>query len=140
MTGVLLLFASPGWFAFFVLAIVFGIYGDNAEDHAAVAFAAYQQHPLAISLIYYGSMIVGFLFIVLAPLCYLSVARSHTPLGLLAAIFQVLAGLIQALAASRWVIMLPMFAHIYTDPQTSAATHAALDVTSPIERSFPFSE
>jgi hypothetical protein len=129
MTGVLLLFASIGWFAFFVLGIVFGTYGNNAEDHAAVAFAAYHQHPLTILLIYYGSMVVGFLFIVLAPLCYLNVARSHTPLKLIAAIFQVLAGSIQALAASRWVIMLPVFAQIYTDPQTSAATHAALDVT-----------
>jgi hypothetical protein len=55
-------------------------------------------------------MVVGLLFIALAPLLYLNLARSQTPLKLIAAIFQVLAGLIQALAASRWVIMLP-FSH-----------------------------
>jgi hypothetical protein len=130
ITGALLLFASISWFAFFSLGVFFGTWGDpNAEDHAAVAFAAYHQHPLAIPLFYYGSMVAGFLFIALVPLLYLHVARSQTPLKLMAAIFLALAGLIQALAASRWVIMLPIFAQTYADPQTSAVTRAALDVT-----------
>lgn len=130
ITGVLLLLASISGVAFVFLEAFFGTWGDsNAEYHAAVAFAAYHQHPLAIPLFYYGSMLVGLLFIALAPLLYLNVARSQTPLKLIAAISQVLAGLIQALAASRWVIVLPMLAQNYADPQTSAATHAALDVT-----------
>jgi hypothetical protein len=105
-----------------------GTWGDpNAEDHAAVAFAAYQQHPL-IPLFYYVSMIAGFVFVVLAPLLYLNLARSQTPLKLIAVIFLVLAGLVQALAASRWVIMLPIFAQVYADPKTNAITRAALDV------------
>src|SRR5689334_25305718 len=47
----------------------------------------------------------------------------------MAAIFQALAGLIQALAASRWVIVLPLLAQNYADPQTNAATRTALDAT-----------
>jgi hypothetical protein len=129
MTGVLLLFASVGWIVCVGLENIFDTMGDTAENHAAVGFAAYYQHTLVITLSYYGSMLVGFLFIALVPLLFLTVARSRTPLGPIAAIFQVLAGLIQALAASRWVIILPMFAHIYTNPQTSAATQAAIDVT-----------
>jgi hypothetical protein len=106
-----------------------GTWGDpNTEDHAAVAFAAYQQHPL-IPFFYYCAMLAGLLVVVLAPLLYLNLARSQTPLKLIAVIFQVLGGLIQALAASRWVIMLPIFAQNYADPKTSATTHAALDVT-----------
>src|SRR5438132_12278134 len=108
-TGVLLLLASISGVAFVFLEAFFGTWGDsNAEYHAAVAFAAYHQHPLAIPLFYYGSMLVGLLFIALAPLLYLNVARSQTPLKLIASISQVLAGLIQALAASRWVIVLPI--------------------------------
>jgi hypothetical protein len=130
ITGILLLLTSISWFTFSFLAVIFDTWGDpNAEDHAAVAFAAYHQHPLAIPLFYYGSMVAGFLFIALAPLLYLHVARSQTPLKLMAAVFLVLAGLIDALAASRWVIMLPIFAQTYANPQTSAVTRAALDVT-----------
>src|SRR5262249_3671233 len=91
ITGIFLLLTSISWVAFFLLGGVFGVWGDPTfEDHAAVAFAAYQQHPLAIPLMYYGSMIVGVLFIALAPLLYLNLARSQTPLTLklLAAIFQ----------------------------------------------------
>ena len=129
ITGVLLLLASIGGMAFGLLGAFSGTWGDpNAEDHAAVAFAAYQQHPLTIPLFYWGSMLAGILFIVLAPLLYLNLARSQTPLKLIAVIFQVLAGLMQALAASRWVIMLPLFAQTYADPKTSAITRAALDV------------
>ncbi len=128
ITGVLLLLASIGGTASIFVGALLGTWGDpNAEDHAAVAFAAYQQHPL-IPLFYYGSMIAGVLFIALAPLLYLNLARSQTPLKLIAAIFLVLAGLIQALAASRWVIMLPIFAQTYADPKTSAMTRVALDV------------
>lgn len=130
LTGIFLLLASLGWVAAFFLGGFLGVWGDPSyEDHAAIAFAAYQQNPVAIPLMYDGSMLVGVLFIALAPLLYLYVARSQTPLKLLAAIFQVLAGLIHALAASRWVIMLPIFAQTYADPQTSAATRAAIDVT-----------
>ena len=128
ITGVLLLLASIGGMAFGLLGAFSGTWGDpNAEDHAAVAFAAYQQHPV-IPLFYYVSMLAGILIIVLAPLLYLNLARSQTPLKLIAVIFQVLAGLMQALAASRWVIMLPLFAQTYADPKTSAITRAALDV------------
>ena len=128
ITGVLLLLASIGGTTLGLVGALSGTWGDpNAEDHAAVAFAAYQQHPL-IPLFYYCSMIAGILFIVLAPLLYLNLARVQTPLKLIAVIFQVLAGLVQALAASRWVIMLPIFAQAYADPKTSAMTRAALDV------------
>ena len=129
-TGILLLLASGGWVTCLLLGKVLGVWSDpNAEEHAAVAFAAYQQHSLAVSLVYDSSMMVGVLFMALAPLVYLTVARSRTEFSLLAAVFQGTAGLVSALAASRWVIMLPLFAQTYVDPQTSAATHAALDVT-----------
>ncbi len=40
----------------------------------------------------------------------------------------VLVGVALAVASSRWLIVLPYLAHIYTSPQTGAATRVALDV------------
>ena len=125
LTAVLLLLGPIG-------AIALGLLGRFAlgisEDSGAAAFAAYQQQPLPIFFTYYATMLVGLLFIVLAPLLYLSLARPRTPWLLIAATCEVLAGLIQALSASRWLIVLPFLVHTYVNPQTSAATRAALEV------------
>lgn len=98
------------------------------EDSGALAFPVYQQHPIPIFLTYYALMATGVLFVLLGPLVYHVYARLQTPLRLIVLICMVVAGSTQMIAASRWLIVLPYFAHIYTNPQTDAATRAALDV------------
>jgi hypothetical protein len=125
LTGVLLLLASLGSVAFALLGwFLLGI----SENSGAAAFAAYQREPLTIFLTYDGAMMVGLLFIALAPLLYLNFARPRSPLLLVAATCEVLAGLMQALSASRWLTVLPFLVHSYVNPQASAATRAALEV------------
>ena len=73
-------------------------------------------------------MATGVLFVLLGPLLYFTYARLQTPLRLMVLICIVLAGVIQTIAASRWLIVLPYFSQLYTNPHTDAATRAALDV------------
>jgi hypothetical protein len=98
------------------------------EDSGALAFPVYQQHPIPIFLTYYALMATGVLFVLLGPLMYHMYARLQTPLRMLVLICMVVAGSTQMIAASRWLIVLPYFSHSYTNPQTDAATRAALDV------------
>lgn len=98
------------------------------EDSGALAFPVYQQHSIPVFLTYYALMATGVLFVLLGPLVYVVYARLYTPLRLLVLICLVVAGVSQAIASSRWLIVLPYFSHIYTNPQTDAATRAALDV------------
>ncbi|HEX6555002.1 MAG TPA: DUF4386 family protein [Ktedonobacteraceae bacterium] len=98
------------------------------EESAALAFATYQQHQLPVFLTYYALMAAGVLFLLLAPLLYALYARLQTPLRLMVLICMLLAGGALAVASSRWLIVLPYLAQIYTNPQTGAATRVALDV------------
>src|SRR5579859_300054 len=98
------------------------------EDSGALAFAAYQQHPFPVFLTYYALLADGVLLILLAPLLFALHARLKTPLRLMVLVCMVLAGGALAVASSRWLIVLPFLAPISTNPQTDAATHAALDV------------
>ena len=98
------------------------------EDSGALAFATYQQHQLPVFLTYYALLVAGVLFLLLAPLLYALYARLQTPLRLMVLICMVLAGGALAVASSRWLIVLPYLAQIYTNPQTGAATRVALDV------------
>lgn len=124
-TGVLLLLGSIGTVACSVLGrFALGI----SEDSGTVSFAAYRQHPLPIFLTYGGGMIAGLLFILAAPLLCRSFASSGYPRLRVAATSQALAGLMLALSASRWLIVLPFLQKQYDNPLASAATRDAINV------------
>lgn len=124
-TGILLLLAAIGTVAWSILGrFALGL----SEDSGAVSFAAYERHPLPIFLTYGGGMIAGLLFILAAPLLYSSFARTGSPRLRVAAICQALAGLMLALSASRWLIVLPFLKKQYDNPLASSATRAAIEV------------
>ncbi len=124
-TGLLLLLGAIGTVACSVLGrFALGL----SEDSAAESFAAYRRHALPIFLTYGGGMIAGLLFIFAAPLLYLNFASSRSPRLRVAAICQALAGLMLALSASRWLIVLPFLQKQYDNRDASATTRAAIDV------------
>jgi uncharacterized protein DUF4386 len=96
-----------------------------SEDSGAVSFVAYQRHPLPIFLTYGAGMVAGLLFIGASPLLYPRTGSSRLRV---AAVCQALAGLVLALSASRWLIVIPFLAKQYDSPLTSAAARAALEV------------
>ena len=124
LTAILLLIGAIAVPTLLILHDMLGL----DEDSGAVAFPAYQQHPLPVFLTYYAIMATGVLFVLLGPLLYFTYARLQTPLRLMVLICIVLAGVVQTIAASRWLIVLPYFSQLYTNPHTDAATRAALDV------------
>ena len=124
LTAILLLIGTIAVPTLLILHDMLGI----DEDSGALAFPAYQRHPISVFLTYYALMATGVLFVLLGPLVYRMYIHLQTPLRLLVLICMVVAGSTQMIAASRWLIVLPYFSHIYTNPQTDAATHAALDV------------
>ncbi len=125
LTGVLLLLGSIGTVACSVLGrFALGL----SEDSGAVSFAAYRQHPLPIFLTYGGGMTAGLLFILAAPLLYRSFASTGSPRLRVAAICQALAGLMLAVSASRWLIVLPFLQKQYDNSLASAATRDAINV------------
>ncbi|MDQ2852313.1 MAG: DUF4386 domain-containing protein [Actinomycetota bacterium] len=122
-TGVLLLLAAIGTVACSVLGrFALGL----SEDSGTMSFAAYQRHPFPIFLTYAVGMIAGLLFILAAPLLARSFAES--PRLRIAATCQALAGLVLALSASRWLIVLPFLKKQYDNPLASSATRAAIEV------------
>ncbi len=124
-TGILLLAAAAGTVAYNLVGrLGLGI----SEDSAAVSFSAYQRHPLPIFVTYAGGVIVGLLFIVTAALLYLRFDRTGYPWLRVAATCQALAGLLLALSASRWLVVLPFLSQQYDSPSASAASRAAIEV------------
>lgn len=123
--GIALLLAAIGTVAYNLLGrLALGI----SEDSAATSFAAYQRHPLPIFLTYGGGTVVGLLFIGVAPLLFWSFARAGSPWLRVAAICQALAGLMLALSATRWLVVIPFLKGQYDKPMASAATRAAIEV------------
>lgn len=99
-----------------------------SEQSAADAFTVYQHQQTLIFSIYYAYIALGMLFIAVALLLDRIFARSRPPIMLIATAFGVLAGLIQALGTSRWLILLPSLANTYADPHTSTASRAAIQI------------
>ena len=125
VAGVLLLLGTIGTVAVNVLGrFALGL----SEDSAAKSFASYRQHAFPIALTYGVGMVAGLLFIVAAPLLYLRLGNGRSPRLLVAAICQALAGLMLALSASRWLIVLPFLQKQYEKHGASAASRAALSV------------
>jgi uncharacterized protein DUF4386 len=125
VTALLLFLGAVGMVASFLIGFfALGL----SEDSAAESFEAYRQHSLPIFLTFYGGMLAGVLLILAAPLLYLSFATRRSPWLRVAATCQALAGLMLALSASRWLVVLPILQKQYSDGNASAATRAAIDV------------
>ncbi len=124
-TGILLLAAAAGTVAYNLIGrLGLGI----SEDSAAVSFSAYERHPLPIFVTYGGGILVGLLFVATAALLYLRFDRTGYPWLRVAATCQALAGLLLALSASRWLVVLPFLKQQYDSPSASAASRAAIEV------------
>ena len=99
-----------------------------SEDSGTTSFAAYRQHPLPIFLAYGGGMLAGFLLIIAAPLLYSRLANARSGQLRVAAVCQALAGLLLALSASRWLIVLPFLQKQFDMPGATMNTRTALNV------------
>jgi Domain of unknown function (DUF4386) len=79
--------------------------------------------------IWYAFALCPLLLIVAAKLLGLVLQRESENLSALAATFGVLAGVFQVLGLIRWVFLVPALAAAYSDPNATAATRAAVEMT-----------
>ena len=126
--GLLLItYAALNLVAFPVLAAAFGWPGILREPASAV-LPAYAAQQSAINAGYYLFLVSSVLLIPIA----LGMRRildpgDRTALGIYAS-FGVLTGVFQVLGWVRWPFTIPRLVELYTDPSSSAATRAAVEV------------
>jgi hypothetical protein len=126
LTGVLLMLSVVGFFVPFVI-LRFGL--GFLDQPASVALSIFRQQSATVQLSFY-TYVWGGLFLSLAVLLLHRIFQSRGVQSValdIATVCGVLGGLMQAIGDLRWPFLLPSLASTYFDPQTSQATHAAIE-------------
>jgi Domain of unknown function (DUF4386) len=128
LTGFILLLTPVAFNSFFTLLSVSFEYPDILREPSGYILRRFEQGGSGLVATWYGFMLTAVLFIPLAVLVYRVLARDDTPYMGLAAVFGVVAGVVQFLGLVRWPFLVPYLADSYLDPTSSEATRAAAAV------------
>jgi hypothetical protein len=128
LTGFLFLLTPVAFNTFFTLLSVSFEYPDILREPSGYVLRRFQEGGSGLVATWYGFMLTAVLFVPLAVLAYKVLARENAPYMGLAAVFGVVAGVVQFLGLVRWPFLVPYLADAYLDPASSEGTRAAAAV------------
>ena len=129
LTGILLLVTPVAFNMFFTLLSTSFEYPDILREPSGYILRRFDEGGGGLVATWYGFMLTAVLLIPVAVLVYRVMARENTPYMGLAAVFGVVAGVVQFLGLVRWPFLVPYLADTFLDPASSEATKAATAVT-----------
>jgi hypothetical protein len=129
LTGFIVLLTPVAFNTFFTLLSVSFEYPDILREPSGYVLRRFEEGGSGLVATWYGFMLTAVLFVPLAVLVYKVLAREDTPYMGLAAVFGVVAGVVQFLGLVRWPFLVPYLADTYLDPTSSEATRTAAVVT-----------
>jgi hypothetical protein len=103
-------------------------YPDILREPSGYILRRFSEGGSGLVATWYGFMLTAALLIPVAVLVYKTVGREDTPYMGLAAVFGVVAGVVQFLGLVRWPFLVPYLSDTYLDPASSEATKAAAAV------------
>jgi hypothetical protein len=129
LTGIILLLTPVAFNTFFMLLSVSFDYPDILRESSGYVLRRFEEGGGGLVATWYGFMLTAVLLVPLAVLLYKVLAREDTPYVSLAAVFGVVAGVVQFLGLARWPFLVPYLADSYLDSTSSEATRAAAAVS-----------
>jgi hypothetical protein len=128
LTGLLVTLTTLGFNGFFTLLAMNFEYPDILRFPTGYVLEQYHAGGSNLTLMWYGMVVVSILFVPIAVLLQRLLAAENIPYLGLAAVFGVLAGVMNFLGFIRWVFVVPHLARLYVDPASSQATREAVVV------------
>jgi hypothetical protein len=129
LAAFLLLLTPIAFNTFFTLLSVSFEYPDILRESSGYILRRFDEGGGGLVATWYGFMLTAVLLIPVAVLVYNVMGRDATPYMGLAAVFGVVAGVVQFLGLVRWPFLVPYLADTYLDPASSEATKSATAVT-----------
>jgi uncharacterized protein DUF4386 len=129
LTGLLLLLTPIAFNTFFTLLSMSFEYPDILREPSGYILRRFQEGGGELVATWYGFMLTAALLIPIAVLVHKVMGHDATPYMGLAAVFGVVAGVVQFLGLVRWPFLVPYLADSFLDPSSSDATKAAAAVT-----------
>jgi hypothetical protein len=129
LTGIILVLTPVEFNMFFTLSSVSFDYPDILREPSGYVLRRFAEGGGGLVATWYGFMLTAVLLVPLAVLLYKVLAREDTPYVGLAAVFGVVAGVVQFLGLARWPFLVPYLADSYLDSTSSEATRAAAAVS-----------
>jgi hypothetical protein len=129
LAGLLLLLTPIAFNTLFTLLSMTFEYPDILREPSGYILRHFEEGGGALVATWYGFMLTAVLLIPVAVLVHKVVGGDATPYMGLAAVFGVVAGVVQFLGLVRWPFLVPYLADTYLDPASSEATKAAAAVT-----------
>jgi hypothetical protein len=122
LTGIILVLTPVAFNMFFTLSSVSFDYPDILREPSGCVLRRFAEGGGGLVATWYGFMLTAVLLVPLAVLLYKVLAREDTPYLGLAAVFGVVAGVVQFLGLARWPFLVPYLADSYLDSTSSEAT------------------
>jgi hypothetical protein len=116
---------------YILLIQTFG-YDDILREPVDVVLTQFEAGGTGLILTWFGFGLAALLLLptslLLHSVMHFSANRSQSPLLRLATPMGALSGILQAIGLMRWVFVVPVLAHLYTDPHASVMTREAVSV------------